>query len=30
MKIQLSIDRRLASVPKTIEEVKISFPQGLF
>jgi len=24
------LDRRLASVPKTIEVVKISFPQGLF
>ena len=23
-------DRRLASVPKTIEVVKISFPQGMF
>ena len=26
----LMIDRGLASVPKTIEVVKISFPQGLF
>jgi len=26
----IMIDRRLASVPKTIEVVKISFPQGLF
>jgi len=28
--LMITSDRRLTSVPKTIEVVKLSFPQGLF